>query len=110
MSYSTIQYLEHPYIIGIAETWFKAVFLKNLCSYKLYSLDMTNGKRGVALYIHNDNKYFEFLFPFLIISEQEWCQIHIGNEWLLVGCIYRPPFSNQGANITSIILSLLQNA
>ena len=80
--------MDYSHVIGIAETRFKSNSVKTVPNYKNFSLDPQDCKGGVALYVRNDIESVEFSFPFLFTSEQIWCQINIGADKILVGCIY----------------------
>ena len=57
----------YPQVVGIAETCFKADSRKTLTNYKLFSLEIADGKGGVALYVRQDIEFLNIsyinLFP-----------------------------------------------
>jgi hypothetical protein len=53
----------------------------------------------VAIYVRKDINSFECEFSDQQMGEQIWCQITIGNDILLIGCIYRQPFTQYESNL-----------
>jgi hypothetical protein len=110
-------------IIAITETWFNEVSIVNLPGYKLFNKNRAGtsaGYGGVAIYTsldpqHNlvaceidDNDLRAILDN--SDAEQIWCQLRIGNEKILFGCIYRSPSfiskENSSATANAIFKSL----
>ena len=94
---STIASLNSPHIICIAETWFNDKSLKNIESYTLYNRDRENIRGGgVAIYVSNsiDSHDCYDLAMSGSMSEQVWCVVDVGDDSIIVGCIYKPPFSD----------------
>ena len=89
--------LKSPHIICIAETWFNDRSLKNIESYTIYNRDReTIRGGGVAIYVSNSIDSHECYEPALSFSksEQVWCVVKVGGDSIIVGCIYKPPFSD----------------
>ena len=99
-----------PHIICLAETWFNDKSLKSLDSYTLYNRDRENIRGGgVAIYINNaiDSHECYDLADVCLRSEQVWCVINVGGDAVLVGCVYKPPFSDT-ATLTEINMALMR--
>ena len=102
--------LDYPHILAISETWFNNSSLTHLENYTLFSLNREQVRGGgVAIYIRSDLEALEVNFAG-VISEQIWCQIHLGQHKLLVACIYRPPFAERAIsqNINQTIFEAKQ--
>ena len=58
-----------------------------------FNKDRAGNGGGVAIYVSDELKSFETTSPQLNNTdvEQVWCTILVGQEQLLLGCIYRPP-------------------
>jgi len=86
----------------ITETWFGEYSVVNLCNYKLYCKNrlITRGG-GVAIYVRKDIESYDIGEHQLmnLRSEQVWCRIKVGEESVIVGCVYRPPLSDCGINL-----------
>ncbi|XP_065642130.1 uncharacterized protein LOC136073821 [Hydra vulgaris] len=91
--------LDYPHIVAVTETWFSATSSTNLENYTVYLRNRTIRGGGVAIYVRKDIHSFECEFSDELISEQIWCQILIGNDILLIGCIYRQPFTKYESNL-----------
>ena len=94
---SLINASEFPHILMITETWFNSRSIKIIPNYTLFNKDreqVVGG--GVAIYVRNDLEAFEVCEVDLagVISEQIWCSVTVGADSLLLGCIYRPPYSS----------------
>ncbi|XP_065645807.1 uncharacterized protein LOC136076261 [Hydra vulgaris] len=85
--------LDYPHIIAVTETWFTATSLTNLENYTVYLRNRTTRGGGVAIYVRKDIHSYECEFSDKQMGEQIWCQVSIGNDVLLIGCIYRQPFT-----------------
>ena len=79
--------------------------LKEFINYKLYPLDRSDCKVCVVLYIRNDTESVDFHFLFYY-QGTSLVPINFETEKLLVGCIYRPPFSQHivNSNINEYLL------
>jgi hypothetical protein len=98
---SLLAYQNYPHVILITETWFHEYSIVNLENYKLYNKNREFVRGGgVAIYVRNDIESFEAAEAKLqnFRSDQVWCKIKIGKELILVGCVYRPPFSDTDIN------------
>lgn len=90
-----------PEILMITETWFNENSLKIISNYDLFNKDRVQViGGGVAIYVRKDLNAYEVDDFGLVNSncEQVWCKILAGNEVLLIGCIYRPPYSSKEIN------------
>ena len=98
---STIAALD-PDIISITETWFNDSSNTNLGGYNIYFKNREESRGGgVVLYIKNYLDSFEVENVTIKNpkSENIWCSIRIGKENILIGCIYRPPYSKREINL-----------
>ena len=80
----------------ITERRFNANSIKFIPHYTLYNKDrdqVIGG--GVAIFVRNDIKSIEICDTVLtqVNSEQIWCNVSVAEDSILIGCIYRPPFS-----------------
>ena len=102
---SLINCSNFPHIILISETWFNQSSLTQLNNYSLYSRNRETVRGGgVAIYIRNDLKSYEVNDSALSNPncEQIWCHLSVGKDSVLIGCIYRPPFSSRETNVDII--------
>jgi len=90
--------LSMPHIILITETWFNTKSLVLLDGYNLFVKNrqaISHG--GVVIYVREDILAMEEL-ELQDEGEMVWCKIILPTEFLLVGCIYRPPHSHWEPN------------
>jgi hypothetical protein len=88
----------YPHVLAITETWFNSNSLVKINGYSHYLLNRSEGRGGgVAVYIREELCSHEVNLLDLS-SEQVWCGIELGSSKLLVGCLYRPPFSDRATN------------
>ncbi|XP_065675561.1 uncharacterized protein LOC136091777 [Hydra vulgaris] len=98
-------------LIFISETWFTQISASQLDNYSLVKKNRISHGGGVAIYIKRDLVVNEVSDRHLreILnnsnSEQIWCEIKIGNEIVLIGCVYKPPLSNINDINKTIILA-----
>ncbi|XP_065675658.1 uncharacterized protein LOC136091872 [Hydra vulgaris] len=98
-------------LIFISETWFTEISASQLNNYSLVKKNRISHGGDVAIYIKRDLVVNEVSDRHLrdILnnsnSEQIWCEIKIGNEIVLIGCVYRPPLSNINDINKTIILA-----
>ena len=84
-----------PHVVIITESWFNDKSICNIDNYTCYRsdrLDKNNGG-GVCIYVRKDIISIGVHYAQLTKREsveQIWCQICIGEEYILIGCIYRP--------------------
>jgi len=83
----------------ITETWFNAKTLIVLEGYNHFAKnrEATNGG-GVVIFVRNDLKAIELQIN-TKGAEMVWCNILLGTESLIVGCIYRPPHAKREVNM-----------
>ena len=97
-----IIHLKNPHIILITETWFNINSITKLPNYSLYARnrDETRGG-GVAIYVRSDLRSYEAIDSKITNKDIEhvWCTVKTDNETILVGCIYRPPYSLRETNL-----------
>lgn len=94
---SLIHFNDFPHIIMVTETWFNCKSIKKVPNYTLFNKDRSQIRGGgVAIYVRMDVESIDIYEGGLsdVVGEQIWCKIVVGSESLLLGCIYRPPFSN----------------
>ena len=93
---------DNPDILGIVELLPKKRIEFNSCEYKLpiYTLFMgLNPKQGVAIYIRDKFKAQAHYFLHNDFEEAIWCVVHLDRgEKLLVGVMYRSPYSSGNNN------------
>ena len=85
----------------ITETWFNETSITNLDNYHLYDKRRNQCRGGgVAVYIRNDIVSNEITDKTLTSNkiEQIWCNIKTNRDSILIGCIYRPPTSDNEYN------------
>lgn len=91
----------HPHVICINETWFSEISDTNITGYTIYKNDRKNGKKGggVCIYV-TDQLVSKEELPSLITNNKEeiWISIKSKDENVLIGCIYRPPNSDNEIN------------
>jgi hypothetical protein len=89
-----------PSLVLITETWFNESSIFNLTNYIIYRHDRKNNPHGgVCIYISETLISHEVThYELNNDSEQVWCSVNLGTEIILVGCIYRPPLSNDLVN------------
>lgn len=80
-------------ILFITESWCDDKSSPGINGFSLFRHDRQTGTGGgVCIYVNNDLKCKESIlmrdFPH---SEQVWCEIIVGSDTILLGCIYRPP-------------------
>jgi hypothetical protein len=89
----------YPHVLAITETWFNSNSLVKINGYTHYLLNRSEGRGGgVVVYIKEDLCSYEVKLLDLS-SEQVWCGIDLGCSKLLIGCLYRPPFSDRATNL-----------
>ncbi len=89
---ATICENESHHLLFITETWWKSKSTVNLPNYTVYRKDrQSRSGGGVAIYVRKDLISCEIELVRNTESEQLWVQLHIANEKILLGCIYRPP-------------------
>ncbi len=90
---------DSPHVIFITETWWKPTSTVNLTNYNVYRKDrLTRQGGGVAIYLRNDLNSCEIELISTTSSEQLWVQLITGNEKILLGCIYRPPYQKSDSD------------
>ncbi len=104
----------NPHIIGITETKPKRANFNVseaellIPGYKLYtnSLVTGDGDRGCALYVKSDIDAQQVIFKDSGLTDSVWIEIGlVGNDKVLVGCIYRSPNASSvyNANVNKFI-------
>ena len=83
-------------IFGVSETWLIPGTPKdrvNIDGYKVFRQDRTHKRGGgVALYVKNNYKTKILKTPMdIIVPENIWVEIEIGNKKLVVGVLYKAP-------------------
>ena len=74
----------------------------NITGYTIYtnSLVTGDGNRGCALYVRDNIESQQIVFENYKFSDSVWAEINlIGNDKLLVGCVYRSPNSSNVNNV-----------
>jgi hypothetical protein len=81
-----------PDLIFICETWFKSDSVVNINGYNIFRLDRVSHGGGVCIYAKKSLRVLEVKNAVLNNQnvEQIWCTLDIGQENILLGCIYRP--------------------
>jgi hypothetical protein len=81
-----------PHIMYFAETWFNKLSYTTIPGYQLHRTDRGSRAGGVAIYIKNGITATDVKVAALNSGaiEQIWRIIRVGEESLLIGCIYRP--------------------
>ena len=90
--------LEKPHLVFVSETWFSNESAPNIAGYVLFRRDRGRHAGGVAIYAHEsidakdvtDIQLRNSLTTSLEV-ESVWCQVVVGHECVLVGCVYRTP-------------------
>ena len=98
---SHLIFLNYPHVVLITETWFNETSITNLDNYHLYDKRRNQCRGGgVAVYIRNDIVSNEITDKTLTSNkiEQIWCNIKTNRDSILIGCIYRPPTSDNEYN------------
>ena len=92
---------EQPHLVFVSETWFGPDSAPNIPGYELMRQDRGSRGGGVAIYAHRKIEAAEVSdlrlrteLASATTLEATWCEIHIGNERVIAGCIYRPPTSS----------------
>jgi hypothetical protein len=89
-------------VISITETWYKETSDININGYNVYRKDRLKQKGGgVCIYINNRLCSYEVSIDQLNDQsiEQVWTCAEYGKEKILIGCIYRPPDTNNATNV-----------
>lgn len=83
-------------IVFVTETWFGENSVPFIDNYVLYRKDRKSRGGGVAIYVRENLCSYEVVSDRLNSKdvEQSWCEIRVGSENILVGCIYRAPKSD----------------
>ncbi len=93
---------DFPEILFFTETWFRDDSPAQLENYYLFHNSRYKGHGGgVAIYVRNDVKAYEFISDPLLSDtglEQTWITIEVSSKRILVGCLYRPPSSKTATN------------
>ena len=77
--------------------WFNQKSIKTIPNYTLFNKDREQVIGGwIAIYVRNDIQALEVGKDGLVqvVGEQIWCKIVTDMDSLLIGCIYRAPYSN----------------
>ena len=87
-----------PQIVFVTETWFCENSVPFFDIHVVYRKDRKSRGGGVAIYVREDLCSYEMVSYRLNSEEveQSWCEIRLGSENILVGCIYRAPKSDFG--------------
>ena len=95
-------YSEDPDVVLVTETWWKSDSIVLLDNYILYRCDRCETRGGgVAIYIKSKYLSTEPGVSFLNgLQEQVWCEVHVGKEKILVGCLYRAPNASSEASLS----------
>jgi exonuclease III len=95
--------IHKPDVVCVTETWFKLESDVNINSYNIFRLDRPTHGGGVCIYVRNNITSNESNLDRLNKTdiEQIWTRLCLGEQKLLIGCIYRPPGS------TSIVNNLI---
>ena len=93
-----------PDLIMITETWFDSDAPVTLSNYSVHRFDRPSRGGGVAIYTRVGLETSEVEHHELVVkhSEQIWLKVTVGNENVLVGCIYRPGSCSEEANIENL--------
>lgn len=87
-----------PHLISICESWcfpHEPDSLYGLNNYTLYRCDRRNGNGGgVVMYVHNSTSHRLLTTCSMDGFESLWLEVDIANDTLVVGCAYRPPWSD----------------
>jgi hypothetical protein len=90
-----------PDIIAVTETWFNQTSPVKLDGYEHYLLNRVEARGGgVIIYIKVCYESYEVKLTEAVDLEHVWCALRIESYRLLVGCIYRPPWSDRKVNIS----------
>ena len=100
-----------PDILFFCETWFTPdapLIIENFQA--PFHLSRVSARGGVAIYIRDNLSAFKLPGTDMTTSgsEQVWCGLNIGQEHILLGCIYRPPSAD--ITVNSIINKSIQRA
>ncbi len=101
--------MDNPDVVCITETWWNDVSMVSLSGFTLYRFDRASGAKngGVCIYIRNTISSSETKYASLNgLEEQSWCEVHVGTEKILIGCVYRAE-SRTGASCIAINETLL---
>ena len=102
-------YTENPDVVMVTETWWQLGSLVQLDDYTLYRCDREARGGGVAIYIKSNFLSREASMSFLNnLEEQVWCEVNVGKENILVGCIYRAPNATREESL--FIHTTIENA
>ena len=99
--FKALIFLHKADIVLITETWFNESCPTNVEGYARYSLNRSEGRGGgVVIYVKDCFESFEVKLGELTAHiEHVWCTIKVKSFKLLVGCLYRPPWSERNTNI-----------
>ena len=91
----------YPHVLAITETWFSSSSLTKIDGYSSYCWNRNDRSGGgVAVFVRDDLYSFEVkLLDNIDECEMVWCGIHSGSSKLLIGCIYRPPYTKRDINL-----------
>ncbi|XP_071056476.1 uncharacterized protein [Onthophagus taurus] len=84
-------------ILCVSETWLSPSIddaLVSIDGYCLYRRDRVGRGGGVAIYARNVFASKSIAFEMRDSCEQVWIDVRIGSVKCVVGCIYRPPTTN----------------
>jgi hypothetical protein len=100
--FKALVFLHKADIALITETWFNESCPTNVEGYARYSLNRSEGRGGgVVIYVKDCFESFEVKIGDLTTSiEHVWCTIKVKSFKLLVGCLYRPPWSDRSTNVS----------
>ena len=91
----------NPDIIAVTETWFNPTCPVKLDGYEHYLLNRVETRGGgVIIYIKDCHKSYEVKLTEVVDLEHVWCALQLESYRLLVGCIYRPPWSDRKINMS----------
>ena len=84
-----------PNILMITETWFDNCSITNISNYTMYRRDRDGRGGGVLIYVKNCLLSADVTMRNAQTGQTDmvWCEVKTRSEWILIGCIYRPPNS-----------------
>ena len=95
---SRMSQLDNPHLVCVTETWFGNNSAPHIKGYHLHSRCRGRRGGGVCIYVRDDICSMEVMDtqlrgdsdnPNEVKIEQVWCSLKIGEERILVGCIYK---------------------
>lgn len=90
----TICEVNNPHVIFISDTWFKETSSTSLTNYTLYRKDRVTHAGGFCIYVRDDLSSSQVYISESNKADHVWCIIEHNGNRLLLGCVYRPPPSN----------------